>query len=38
MNYCGIPKAELRLLLDATGSEATRAAHLAEARRLGQSF
>jgi NAD(P)H dehydrogenase (quinone) len=38
MNYCGIPKAELRLLLDVTGSETARTAHLAEARRLGQSF
>lgn len=38
MNYCGIPKAELRLLCDVTGDPATRTAHLAEARRLGRGY
>jgi len=38
MDYCGIPKAELRLLLDVMGSDAGRAAHLTEARRLGRGY
>jgi NAD(P)H dehydrogenase (quinone) len=38
MNYCGIPKAELRLLCDVTGSGARRADYLAEARRLGRGY
>lgn len=38
MNYCGIPKAELRLLLDVTSSETARTANLAEARRMGRGY
>jgi len=38
LNYCGIADAELRLLYDVEGSAETRAAHLAEVRRLGRKF
>lgn len=38
MDYCGIPRAELRLLCDVMGSDAGRAAHLAEARQLGRGY
>jgi NAD(P)H dehydrogenase (quinone) len=38
MNYCGIAAAELELLFDVMDTPEIRAAHLARARRLGETF
>jgi NAD(P)H dehydrogenase (quinone) len=38
MNYCGIAAAELELMFDVMDSAEIRAAHLAKARRLGETF
>lgn len=38
MEYCGIPEAELHLLFDVLADEPTKQAHLARARKLGETW